>query len=41
MAASKSHVSVNKPGRQATAAPASGGLFNFGKSKYVWPGDPR
>ena len=41
IAAVRPLAAANKSARQATAAPASGGLFNFGKSKYVWPGDPR
>lgn len=40
-ATARSRTNAVRPARQATASPASGSLFNFGTSKYVWPGDPR
>lgn len=40
VATARSRTNAVRPARQVTASPG-GGLFNFGKSKYVWPGDPR
>lgn len=42
-AATRPYAAAGKMARQVAAAPqgGGGGLFNFGKSKYVWPGDPR